>query len=205
MIPHSLRRNATGGSGNRVPLATRTQAIGDGETVFAFHRKSRVGAVYLSIGAFRDWSPATPTVRSSTSGARSRTATSDAPARPAGHLAAAVTRSHGRRATPGLRLAPCAVHGALHAMSRGASEHDATGRAMQVSVSNNTGYVPYSVGTNRGASRQSSPRRRHRSIAHRSRACRLPPSTHAQTPEPAAGHRKRERCGCPRHALHPPG
>lgn len=44
---------------HRVPLATRTQAIAGGETVFAFHRKSKgksnVGAVYVSIGAFRDW------------------------------------------------------------------------------------------------------------------------------------------------------
>ena len=40
---------------HRVPLATRKQAIGEGETVFAFHRKSKVGAIYLQIGAFRDW------------------------------------------------------------------------------------------------------------------------------------------------------
>ncbi|HEX7838827.1 MAG TPA: DUF3160 domain-containing protein [Kofleriaceae bacterium] len=40
---------------HRVPLATRTHAITSGETVFAFHKKSKVGAVYVSIGAFRDW------------------------------------------------------------------------------------------------------------------------------------------------------
>jgi uncharacterized protein DUF3160 len=40
---------------HRVPLATLRQPIQDGETVFAFHRKKRVGAVYVVIGAFRDW------------------------------------------------------------------------------------------------------------------------------------------------------
>jgi hypothetical protein len=40
---------------HRVALATRTQAIQPGETVFAFRRKSKVGALYLQIGAFRDW------------------------------------------------------------------------------------------------------------------------------------------------------
>lgn len=40
---------------HRVPLATRTQRIEAGETVFAFHRKQHVGAVYVVVGAFRDW------------------------------------------------------------------------------------------------------------------------------------------------------
>jgi hypothetical protein len=38
-----------------VPLVTRRQVVEQGETVFAFHRKSKVGAVYLQLGAFRDW------------------------------------------------------------------------------------------------------------------------------------------------------
>jgi hypothetical protein len=40
---------------HRVPLATRSQPIQAGETVFAFHRKTKVGAVYVVVGAFRDW------------------------------------------------------------------------------------------------------------------------------------------------------
>jgi hypothetical protein len=40
---------------HRVPLATLSQPIQDGETVFAFHRKKKVGAVYVVVGAFRDW------------------------------------------------------------------------------------------------------------------------------------------------------
>jgi hypothetical protein len=40
---------------HRLPLATRTMPLADGETEFPFHRKSGVGAVYVSIGAFRDW------------------------------------------------------------------------------------------------------------------------------------------------------
>ena len=40
---------------HRVPLATLTQPIQDGETVFAFHRTKKVGAVYVVVGAFRDW------------------------------------------------------------------------------------------------------------------------------------------------------
>ncbi|HEX3480769.1 MAG TPA: DUF3160 domain-containing protein [Kofleriaceae bacterium] len=40
---------------HRLPLATLRQPIQDGETVFAFHRKKQVGAVYVVIGAFRDW------------------------------------------------------------------------------------------------------------------------------------------------------
>lgn len=40
---------------HRVPLATRRQTLVDGENVFAFRRKAKVGAVYLQIGAFRDW------------------------------------------------------------------------------------------------------------------------------------------------------
>ncbi len=40
---------------HRVPLATRTERIEAGETVFAFHRKQHVGAVYVVVGAFRDW------------------------------------------------------------------------------------------------------------------------------------------------------
>ncbi|HEX3765089.1 MAG TPA: DUF3160 domain-containing protein [Kofleriaceae bacterium] len=40
---------------HRVPLATRTQRIETGETVFAFHHKKKVGAVYVVVGAFRDW------------------------------------------------------------------------------------------------------------------------------------------------------
>ncbi|TMQ05475.1 MAG: DUF3160 domain-containing protein [Deltaproteobacteria bacterium] len=42
---------------HRVPLATRTQRVEDGETAFAFPKKlaGKVGAVYVVIGAFRDW------------------------------------------------------------------------------------------------------------------------------------------------------
>ena len=40
---------------HRVPLATLSQPIHDGETVFAFHSKKKVGAVYVVVGAFRDW------------------------------------------------------------------------------------------------------------------------------------------------------
>jgi len=40
---------------HRVPLATLRQAIHEGDNEFAFHRKSKVGAVYIAIGAFRDW------------------------------------------------------------------------------------------------------------------------------------------------------
>ncbi len=40
---------------HRVPLATLSQPIQAGETVFAFHRKKQVGAVYVVVGAFRDW------------------------------------------------------------------------------------------------------------------------------------------------------
>jgi hypothetical protein len=40
---------------HRVPLATLSQPIQAGETVFAFHRKKKVGAVYVVVGAFRDW------------------------------------------------------------------------------------------------------------------------------------------------------
>jgi hypothetical protein len=40
---------------HRVPLATLRQPLKDGDNEFAFHRKSKVGAVYIAIGAFRDW------------------------------------------------------------------------------------------------------------------------------------------------------
>ena len=40
---------------HRVPLTTKQQAIKQGDNVFAFHKKSKVGAVYIQIGAFRDW------------------------------------------------------------------------------------------------------------------------------------------------------
>ncbi|HEX4420094.1 MAG TPA: hypothetical protein VH165_19400 [Kofleriaceae bacterium] len=40
---------------HRVAIATRTQPIGAGETVFAFAHKGKLGAVYLQIGGFRDW------------------------------------------------------------------------------------------------------------------------------------------------------
>ncbi|HEX8106568.1 MAG TPA: DUF3160 domain-containing protein, partial [Kofleriaceae bacterium] len=40
---------------HRVPLATLRQPIQAGETVFEFHRKKQVGAVYVVVGAFRDW------------------------------------------------------------------------------------------------------------------------------------------------------
>jgi hypothetical protein len=40
---------------HRPPLATRTQAIAAGETAIAFRRGARVGALYVQIGAFRDW------------------------------------------------------------------------------------------------------------------------------------------------------
>jgi hypothetical protein len=42
---------------HRVPLATRTQPLEAGETVFAFPKQlhAQVGAVYIAIGAFRDW------------------------------------------------------------------------------------------------------------------------------------------------------
>jgi Protein of unknown function (DUF3160) len=40
---------------HRVPLQTKKQVVKDGETVFAFPKKSKVGAVYVEIGAFRDW------------------------------------------------------------------------------------------------------------------------------------------------------
>ena len=40
---------------HRLPLATLRQPIQAGETVFAFHRKTKVGAVYVVVGAFRDW------------------------------------------------------------------------------------------------------------------------------------------------------
>jgi len=40
---------------HREALATRRQALKGGKTVFAFHRRSKVGAVYIEIGAFRDW------------------------------------------------------------------------------------------------------------------------------------------------------
>jgi hypothetical protein len=40
---------------HRLPLATLSQPIQAGETVFAFHRKKQVGAVYVAVGAFRDW------------------------------------------------------------------------------------------------------------------------------------------------------
>jgi len=40
---------------HRVPLQAKKQAVNEGDTVFAFHKKSKVGAVYIQIGAFRDW------------------------------------------------------------------------------------------------------------------------------------------------------
>lgn len=40
---------------HRVPLATLHPTIGAGDTEVAFHRKTKVGAVYIVIGAFRDW------------------------------------------------------------------------------------------------------------------------------------------------------
>jgi len=40
---------------HRVALATRKQTIREGDTVFAFQRRSKVGALYVQVGAFRDW------------------------------------------------------------------------------------------------------------------------------------------------------
>ena len=40
---------------HRVPLATLRQPLQPGDNELAFHRKSKVGAVYIAIGAFRDW------------------------------------------------------------------------------------------------------------------------------------------------------
>lgn len=40
---------------HRVPLVTRRETVKPGETVFAFHSKAKVGAIYLQLGAFRDW------------------------------------------------------------------------------------------------------------------------------------------------------
>jgi hypothetical protein len=40
---------------HRVPLATVRQAIHEGDNAFAFHRTSKVGAVTIAIGAWRDW------------------------------------------------------------------------------------------------------------------------------------------------------
>lgn len=40
---------------HRVPIAAKTQPLDDGETVFEFPKTARVGAVYVAIGAFRDW------------------------------------------------------------------------------------------------------------------------------------------------------
>jgi hypothetical protein len=40
---------------HRVAIQTRKQVVVQGDTVFAFHKKSKVGAVYVQIGAFRDW------------------------------------------------------------------------------------------------------------------------------------------------------
>ncbi|MEO7735274.1 MAG: DUF3160 domain-containing protein [Kofleriaceae bacterium] len=39
---------------HRVPIASKTVTIGEGDTVVPF-RKAAVGAIYIQIGAFRDW------------------------------------------------------------------------------------------------------------------------------------------------------
>jgi hypothetical protein len=40
---------------HRAPIATKTGKLNAGDTVFDFHTKQLIGAIYIEIGGFRDW------------------------------------------------------------------------------------------------------------------------------------------------------